>query len=161
MNKINFQNGITPLNDTNLNQMQTNIENAIEGLFLRIYPVGSIYISLNSTNPSQLFGGTWQSIEGQFLIGVGSHTDINNETWEFEINQSGGEYSHKLTIDEMASHNHIDNGLSGAEAVNAGGSGWTKFVGNVSPYSTENTGGDQAHNNMPPYLAVYMWKRIA
>lgn len=135
-------------------------------LFDSIYPVGSIYLSINSTNPSTLFGGTWEAISGRFLIGVGKNTDDNNETWEFALNQAHGEYNHTLTINQIPSHRHDfenigrvlfwDAGLTGIGNLNGG---------NLVQYSwgsrTAYTGGNAPHNNMPPYLAVYIWKRIS
>ena len=62
-----------------------------------VYPVGSIYISLNSTNPSSIFGGTWEQIQGRFLLGVSS---------SHPVNQTGGEEKHTLTVNESPSHRH-------------------------------------------------------
>lgn len=145
-----------------------------------VYPVGSIYISLNSTNPSSIFGGTWEQIQGRFLLGVSS---------SHPVNQTGGEEKHTLTVNEMPSHQHnlktTSNGSGYFSMLNAdsAGSAWvgdTQFmlaakrkVGSTGFDATittsnlmtgepiGNTGGGQSHNNMPPYLAVYMWKRTA
>lgn len=129
-----------------------------------IYPIGSIYLSVSSTSPSVLFGGTWTQLEGRFLVGVGSATDTRNDTRTFTNGQTGGEWAHVLTITEMPSHNHTGNMLNGYDDGN--------FTGNqnrpagadastAATYTTNNTGGGAAHNNVPPYLAVYMWKRTA
>ncbi len=117
-----------------------------------IYPVGSIYLSVNSTSPSTLFGGTWEQIKDRFLLGCGS-TYSNGLT--------GGEATHKLTIGEMPKHEH---GVNNYNAIGSeyshlplmAGDSKHSFDGNCF---TASTGGDQPHNNMPPYLAVYMWKR--
>lgn len=132
-----------------------------------VYPVGSIYMSINNANPSILFGGTWEQISGRFLIGVGSCTDDNNETWEFVNGQAYGEYNHRLTVEEMPVHSHWTK--ENAPGLYAGwgtksDNGWiTSAVNqdNGGTWETNTTGGDQTHNNMPPYLAVYMWKRIS
>ena len=72
-----------------------------------IYPVGSIYMSVKSTNPGTLFGGTWVTIaQGKCLVGVGTNKDANNESKTFTVRQTGGEYNHKLTVNEMPSHYH-------------------------------------------------------
>lgn len=117
------------------------------------YPVGSIYLSVNDTDPATLFGGTWERIGGRFLLGA-------DET--YKAGSTGGEAEHTLTIDEMPRHNHeIDN-------LNASGNA-TPFMtvqaqdkngygGNVQ---TMYAGGGKAHNNMPPYLSVYMFKRVS
>lgn len=62
-----------------------------------LYPVGSIYMSVNSTNPSNYFGGTWEQIKDRFLLACGS-TYSNGST--------GGETTHTLTVNEIPSHNH-------------------------------------------------------
>ena len=64
---------------------------------LNAYPVGSIYMSVNSTNPGELFGGTWKQIQGRFLLGQGSG---------YSAGAMGGEASHTLTVAEMPSHYH-------------------------------------------------------
>ena len=128
-----------------------------------VYPVGSIYISLNSTNPSSIFGGTWEQIQGRFLLGVSS---------SHPVNQTGGEESHTLTVNEMPSHTHslvkdsrldtvfhINNAsFGGASSMSGNGGDWLRWNPGES-YSY--TGGNQSHNNMPPYIAVYIWKRTA
>ena len=127
-----------------------------------VYPVGSIYMNVNSTNPGTLFGGTWEQIQGRFLLGMSG---------SYPAGSQGGETTHRLTEAEMPSHKHV--AIRGRDADdildNYGGSGAAYgFVagdsskGNIgSNYSTSATGGNKAHNNMPPYLSVYIWKRIA
>lgn len=208
-----------------------------EGIYGRVYPVGSIYMSVNSTDPSELFGGTWEQLEDTFLLAAG-------ET--HEAGETGGEEEHVLTSAETAhfAHTHSMSGhthtttiththgftqptVSGGYSASAitGGShthqlrrqannknlakgtwGWDEgYVsgtsgitngsattstththnlpshthsvsgGKVSEFSGSKTSGGPSvantgsidetngapHNNMPPYLAVYMWKRIA
>lgn len=153
-----------------------------------VYPVGSIYMSVNSTNPSTLFGGTWERLEGRFLIGAGTNMRTNtNATFgslgvgepDFANGETGGQYYHKLGIDEMPEHNHdtndwalvvnknavnIETDLGGQPIV---GVKPTNIVPNLRATKNEdgnatgNAGGGKAHSNMPPYLAVYMWKRTA
>ena len=126
-----------------------------------IYPVGAIYISVNSTNPGTMFGGTWERIEDTFLLASGS-TYANGTT--------GGSATHTLTVAEMPSHGHKISGgyqsggamgndrLVFAQGLNGQGY-YTNATGGI-PFIA-NTGGSSAHNNMPPYLAVYVWKRIS
>jgi len=117
------------------------------------YPVGSIYLSVNSTSPASLFGGTWTQIKDVFLLGAGD-TYSNGAT--------GGEATHQLSVDEMPSHRH-NIMVSGSETnwlgrINATVEGGTwRTTSDVC----QSTGGGQAHNNMPPYLTVYFWKRTA
>lgn len=119
-----------------------------------IYPVGSIYMSVNSTSPSSLFGGTWEQLKDRFLLGAGD-TYSNGST--------GGEATHTLTINEMPSHKHtLNGGIGGIE--DEGVTPQRGFLGtgrNIDPDNIGSTGGSNPHNNMPPYLVVYMWKRTA
>lgn len=119
-----------------------------------VYPVGSIYMSVNSTNPKNLFGGTWEQIQGRFLFGMNS---------SYPAGSTGGEITHKLTQGEMPKHNHIiyapnaggpDKGAAlGFPEVGSSNTWW------AAACMTEKTGDNEAHNNMPPYLSVYIWKR--
>lgn len=131
---------------------------APEDIYNNIYPIGSIYMSVNSTNPANLFGGTWEQIKDRFLLACGS---------TYNAGATGGEATHTLTINEMPSHRHqlTANGDGPSLYPDWGKtSGWgvpSKHLdGNGGIVSSALTGGGQAHNNMPPYLAVYMWKRI-
>lgn len=116
-----------------------------------IYPVGSIYISVSSTSPATLFGGTWEQIKDTFLLSAG---DVYN------AGSTGGEATHTLSIAEMPAHFHnlvhtyIPNGSSTVWGTNTIYSG-----GDIE--NTDVEGGSQPHNNMPPYLTVYMWKRVS
>ena len=125
------------------------IEDGIIDL-LMVYPVGSIYISVNSTSPASLFGGTWEQIEDRFLLAAGS---------TYGAGSTGGEAVHTLTVDEMPAHNHSVPNMPGRDE----GVEWVGQSGIAAPQtrSTDINGGGAAHNNMPPYLAVYMWKRVA
>lgn len=121
-----------------------------------VYPVGSIYMSINNTNPSTLFGGTWVQIEDTFLLACGT---------TYTAGDTGGEAEHTLTVAEMPSHTHSMkysywvNANVGIKSYNyPGGSGY--YYGDTSA-APNNTGSGSAHNNMPPYLAVYVWKRTA
>ena len=114
-----------------------------------LHPVGSFYISDNSTSPATLFGGTWERIQDKFLLAAGA---------TYAAGTMGGEATHTLTIDEMPSHNHTYLKLTGTSSNKDTGTGtaWGEETRN-----TGNKGGSQPHNNMPPYLAVYVWKRTA
>ena len=117
-----------------------------------VYPIGSIYMSVNGTSPSTLFGGTWEQLQDRFLLGAGN---------TYTAGGTGGEATHKLTIDEMPSHNHkLDRGNYGNSRLEeiSYSDGSTLATGS---WGVHNTGGGKSHNNMPPYLVVYMWKRTA
>ena len=169
-----------------------------------IYPVGSIYISVNNTSPSTLFGGEWEQIQEKFLLSAGDTHPAGT---------TGGEFTHTLTTAEMPTHNHIassdstgahthtrgtmeiygawnrfwceHDGTAGAVQVTRESVGWLGHdVANVNgtadfyasrdwsgatssngdhshTITVNNNGSGNAHNNTPPYLAVYMWKRVA
>ena len=138
-----------------------------------IYPVGSIYLSVNSTNPATIYGGSWQRIENVFLVGAGSSYGAGSTGGSSTHYHSTG--NHTLTVDEIPSHRHYISGRN-----NTYGAGvqpdWVSIASvgsNKADYSYDNytsyTGGSGAHNhgntgsssNLPPYLSVYMWKRTA
>lgn len=149
---------------------------SIANLLDRTYPVGSIYMSVNNTEPSTIFGGTWERLQGRFLIGAGTIEDTNsNEEYgtlghgdpDFKGGETGGEYWHQLDISEMPEHTH------GIKSNSTNGDGDWILQDHLSSAKLEDlnwqhsgrgisyTGGSNKHNNMPPYLAVYMWKRTA
>lgn len=147
-----------------------------QGLFNLIYPVGSIYMSVNSTSPATLFGGTWEQIKDRFLLASGS---------SYSAGATGGEATHTLTEDELpnitgqfqsrlASNgaNIIDAYGDGAfAALGKAGDTWAYLLPSTGGYPNSGSlknhvmkmsfGSNAAHNNMPPYLAVYIWKRTA
>ena len=114
----------TPVNADNLNKMDEGIANAVEksDLLNLIYPVGSIYMSVNSTSPATLFGGTWKQIKDKFLLSAGdtyvggntggnaTHTHTNPNT-----SYSGNTGSTALTINQIPAHAH-DTEYSGANS---------------------------------------------
>lgn len=124
------------------------------------YPINSIYMSTNSTDPGSLFGGSWTRISGRFLLG---------ESENYEVKSTGGEATHTLTVNEMPSHSHTapikraDDEFEGAGLVDE----MPLFINRCFVDSPPSggfigaTGGGVAHNNMPPYYVVYIWRRIA
>ena len=136
-----------------------------------VYPIGSIYMNVNSTNPGTLFGGTWEQIQGKFLLGMSS---------SYPAGSQGGEASHTLTTEEMPAHAHDPANEAGyygfitnsQKAFIVGDMGVQSGSGRYYPYApaafdisrnslTGTTGGGKSHNNMPPYLSIYIWKRTA
>ena len=134
----------------------TSLKAALVDIF---HPVGAYYSSSDPTSPAELFGGTWEEVHGRFLFA---------EDDAHPAGSTGGEESHTLTTSEMPSHIHValygfdgavDDFLGGSSAdygARPGSANATNY-----PYNTSSTGGGQPHNNMPPYLAVYTWHRIA
>ena len=120
-----------------------------------VYPVGSIYMSINNVSPATLFGGKWVQIKGRFLLGA---SDV------YKANTTGGEATHALTTDEMPNHQHSiwfpnSGGEQSAEiGYPEAGSSKTYYA---EASKTAGAGGGAAHNNMPPYLVVYMWRRLS
>lgn len=162
----------TPIFDWSKNDFNVNGTLKINNtnIFDLIYPVGSFYISAKSTNPATLFGGTWEQIQGKFLLGRSS---------SYPAGSIGGEATHTLTEAEMPSHEgHLSAGFVGTVPQGKGnykgflnldkmtaygdvGRGWNVYAGNEIHPASEAVGGGQAHNNMPPYISVFMWKRTA
>lgn len=129
------------------------------------FPIGYIYLSTSSTNPSAYFGGTWQRISnGKVLVGVDENdTDFNAP------NLTGGEKTHTLTVNELAEHNHAMNNTAGGgntegHAVMYGvdsAHGDQKYWNFNSPtLYTSRVGGNQAHNNLQPYFTCYIWEKV-
>lgn len=118
------------------------------------FPIGYIYMSVDSTDPSTYFGGTWERIQNRFLLGAGS---------SYSAGSTGGEAAHTLTVDEIPSHNHTytDRYNSETNRITLSGDSNKPVNSTSGSFTTGNSGGGQSHNNMPPYLVVYMWKRTA
>lgn len=130
------------------------------------HPVGSLYFSSDNTNPSTYFGGTWSKYaEGRVLIGAGTGTDSRGQSMNFSLGQTGGEYAHQLTVNEMPSHQHQGWGNGSTSwpwGYSAGGKiGAHKIDYHNRYYNTSPVGGDGAHNNIQPYIAVNIWRRTA
>ena len=151
--------------NANVTTLQQEVAKIKEAMMLAAYPVGSIYMSLNPTNPAELFGGTWEQIEDSFLLAAGS----------VSAGETGGAEEYELSV----SHKHLapigySSSAFGAVAVNG-----TVSTGSGKAYRTVDTGhsGTLSTNitglytgnatvsdtipTMPPYLAVYVWQRIA
>ncbi len=118
-------------------------------LLNQIYPVGSIYMSTSSTNPSTLFGGTWEQLKDRFLLGAGD---------TYSVGSTGGEATHTLTSEELPNMVTVRDNCTNANGNNnwAQMSGWGNYQNNTRGKQV-----NKPHNNMPPYLAVYIWKRTA
>lgn len=179
----------TPGVDTNNTQLATCgfVRNAIAkyapmlDTMKKIYPVGSIYMSTVSTNPATLFGfGTWEAMPaGRVLLAQGK------SSWgtTYNAGSTGGEATHQLTVGELPAHNHsASTNTTGSHAHTytwrnyqgwAGSKSATSVWENTATNNTgsagehshtvtiNNTGSNQAHNNLQPYIAVYIWKRTA
>ena len=136
-----------------------------------MYPVGSVYITYNNVNPGTFLGGTWvQFGQGRTLIGQGTGND-GSTSMSFTANSTGGEYKHKLTVDEMPNHKHavyIQNTTSNPQTnaprwTVALPNSWKQYTSETKLFgpSTGLNGNDASHNNIQPYITVYFWKRTA
>ena len=136
-----------------------------------IYPIGSIYLSVNNTSPSILFGGEWEQIKDRFLLAAGS---------SYSAGDYGGAASHvhttqghALTEYEMPAHSHASylNSSSGNDKTVRGRvnytdnspAGWVdwSFMSTVGGNGSHSHGDTGSSSNMPPYLVVNIWKRIS
>lgn len=148
--------------------IQQQIHVIVNDYFNSIYPIGAIYISANNVDPSQLFGiGEWEQIKDTFLLAAGD---------TYTAGSTGGEAKHTLTAKELPkqggtiSTHGVYSGtpiaaVSGVFSASHSCSG--KYMNgtasghdSVDTITYSNGGQNAAHNNMPPYLTVYMWKRI-
>lgn len=117
-----------------------------------VYPVGSIYMSLEYVSPASFLGGTWVRITERFLFASGDN---------YFSYTTGGEATHTLTIDEMPSHAHNYGSARGATSADATSAGGYKWYDTNNSHTTTWAGGGKPHNNMPPYFTVHMWRRTA
>ena len=123
-------------------------------LLEKVYPVGSYYWSQKNTSPEELFGGKWEAISGRFLFS----TDSNHS-----VDSTGGEEKHTLTENEMPSHTHGFNHYSNISCNSLLGSSYNlPYREDWNFMKSDNVGykgGNQPHNNMPPYITAYCWRR--
>lgn len=123
-------------------------------------PIGSIIMGTGNNFATQaavqaIYNGTWEQIKDVFLLAAGD-TYIAGST--------GGEATHTLTVDEMPKHSHnlpVDKQYGEASPTERDRINLTSGIVYTTGYASNNTGANQPHNNMPPYLTVYMWRRIA
>lgn len=134
--------------DTKFTTTKEELTELINTTLDSIYPVGSVYISLTSTNPGTYLKGTWEQFaQGRTLIGVGEGSDGAN-TRTFDVNDTGGEYKHLLTKKELS---FIDYGALLQQNGSAIG---------VHSHGPGESGSEKI-SLMQPYYAVYFWKRVA
>lgn len=175
------------LNNTVDNKI-INLTNQVNDYWKTVYPIGSVYISLNNTSPETLFGGAWTKITDTFLWASGTES----------VGATGGEKQVSLTLAQGPAHTHtrgtmeITGKFRAYSEYNLNNTAYQNYVGgaisseesygtssnlasgsndavrmhyftasNAWTGETSSSGESQPHNNMPPYLVVNMWKRIA
>lgn len=169
-NKKEFDSEIEEIEER-LSKLEDSSVPSVREFLNKVYPVGSIYLSLTATNPNEIFGfGTWSLIKDRFLIGAGN---------KYKASATGGSETVTLTAAQLPSVTGQIGIHGGATATNihtvqgcfsAGITNTNKYV-NIGTGTTgadsigqirfSNGGSGQAHNNMPPYFAVYMWQRTS
>lgn len=140
--------------------LKTDIPAAKEIDYLKVYPIGSIYLSLNEVDPGDLFGGKWIKLTDAFLIGAGN---------DYALGSSGGETSHlhAFTDDSIAAIGLTSAGIGFKGANGASYQTTRVWQGSTVEHSIDATGGSQLFggtkesSNMPPWLAVNIWHRIS
>lgn len=147
----------------NVNVVNSLIATAILVAKQALYPVGSLYYNaVNASNPATFMGfGTWvQYGGGTFIMAAGTFTDARGEYRDYSGagEKAGGEYQHVLTTAEMPAHTHTFQDTGSTLGVNPGG---TSVWNTHSTGTTGSAGAGAAHNNVPPYSVVYVWRRTA
>lgn len=152
-----------------------------------VYPVGSIYMSVNAVNPSTMFGGTWEQIKDRFLLAAGNSYTNGSTGGAATHTPTGNVDSHVLTVNEIPGHTHSVTGTASSgsnpqeipygdnwEATAAGGYRAYSPTGSTTSLTVSgtanSTGGGLGHTHgvngvtvdtMPPYLTVNVWVRTA
>lgn len=123
-------------------------------------PIGSIIMGTGNNFATQaavqaIYNGTWEQIKDVFLLAAGDN---------YIAGSTGGEATHTLTVNEMPKHSHnlpVDKQYGEAATTERDRINLTSGIVYNNGYASNETGASQPHNNMPPYLTVYMWRRIA
>lgn len=166
MNLIDWINGVTKLSKATMDEFQNNIKNAIDDAVaeakLNAHPIGSYYWSSENTDPSELFGGTWEQVKDKFVLAVGdtyttvgaiggnSSHDLNISNIYVQANPTGGGINYQNAAKAFTT-NYRTTGTGSKEASNQSNSN-----AGIAITGTLNSG-----DNNPPYITAYCWKRTA
>ena len=152
--------------DSNQKDTLTVLGDIVAPIFLnKIFPVGAVYITYDNNNPGTFLGGTWERFgQGRTLVGEGTGND-GSTSMSFTVNTTGGEYAHTLSLSEIPPHNHkVPAQEDSSASLRAYNHLSTYNVNKDSHYwytTTSIEGEGKAHNNIPPYVVVYFWRRTA
>ena len=184
---VSYSNGKIGVSDTTQTEIlyvhgvTSNIQTQLNDMWKKIYPVGAIYISTSSTSPATLFGGTWERINGRFLVGAGSNGATGNEALNLTAGTTGWVYRHQhsygikygayywqptttsdSTIIQLKNWNTSNTASWKSASQNGNVQGrYSSWSGEGSISSMETTATTNLVNNLPPYLVVYIRKRTA
>jgi microcystin-dependent protein len=156
----------TAASGTNTTQVATTA--FVKTALALVYPVGAIFTTVtayadSAAVVSAIGGTTWTAFgAGRVLVGAGTGTDSQptpvQKTFTVGTDDAEGEYTHTLTTTEMPAHTHS---YRQPITISSKGGGGDTAVESYSDTSTGQTGGGSPHNNVQPYITVYMWKRTA
>ena len=122
----------------------------------RDHQVGSLYISENSTSPAELYGGTWERIEGKFIMGASD---------TYPAGSTGGSATHTQTVREMANHGHVldlsNPGIEDNEYEYTVAYSYNKKITVAATRALQTNGGGQPMDILNPYYSMYIWRRVA
>lgn len=136
----------------------------ISALFLLMHPVGTPYASENPTSPAELYGGTWERIEGKFIMGASD---------TYPAGSTGGSATHTQARNEVAPHTHLQRlwaqGSGGSEVMGFSANQYSVFSASASATilnsgstgENYNTNGTLPMDILNPYYSMYIWRRVA
>lgn len=162
--------------EESINNLDTKITEFQNTFLNLVYPIGAVYLSLSSTNPGTLFGGTWEQLKDRFLLAAGSSYSAGStggaatHTHNYGL-QYGGYYRSVslesnanagiLTYDTNNNISLVSGGVSQGTLEGPINQNATSSMTTVSMAHYRQTANTSYTNNMPPYLTVYMWKRVS
>lgn len=154
-----------------IDELEERVNSLKSDLADKLYPVGSIYLSVNATNPAKLFGGTWERIKDKFLLASG-------DTYSAGSTGGNASHSHTLSANGAACIGNFANVTAFSTGhkyfwkdYSTGTNMWTWTHNNDGQLTSSTdyyndgsfvglTGSTDSDNSMPPYVTVYVWLRV-
>lgn len=144
---------ITAVNDLNVTVVNQHNGNIFGYTATGKYDVGDYYISNSSTSPAAKYGGSWTQLQGRFILGAGMG---------YVLGATGGEANVTMTENQMPSHRHnFETAMQSWGHLRQDGDQKIWILGTENQQQLTYTGGNQPHNNMPPYRVAYIWYRVS